>query len=92
MFLAASTKIKFLTYTSGGDKKTFRNLRAHKSETIHWNIFKPDTFGTYNVVSKHEKFRLSNPYSLKDNVQDVTQVRFGSYHKSLIPLNLPSWV
>ena len=31
---------------SGGDKKTFRDLRAHKSKTTHWNIFKLGTFGT----------------------------------------------
>ena len=77
---------------SGVPKQTFRDLRAKKSETTHWNIFKLGTFGTYNVVSKHVKFRWSNLSRFKDNVQDVTQVRFGSYHKSLIPIYLPSWV
>ena len=77
---------------SGVPKFFFRDLRAHKSETTHWNIFKLSTFGTYNDFREHVKFRYSNPSSFKENVQDVTQVRFGSYHKSLITLYLPSWV
>ena len=70
----------------------FRDLRAHKSETTHWNIFKLGTFGTYNDFREHVKFRYSNPSSFKENVQDVTHVRFKSYHKRQIPLYLPSWV
>ena len=73
-------------------KKFFRDLRAHKSETTHWNIFKLGTFGTYNDFREHVKFRYSNPSSFKENVQDVTHVRFKSYHKRQIPLYLPSWV
>ena len=79
-------------HISGVPKKTFRDLRAHKSETIYWNIFKLGPSGTYNVFSKHVKFRYSNLSSFKENVQDVTQVGFKSYHKCQIPLYLPSWV
>ena len=61
---------------SGVQKIFFRDLRAHKSETTRWNIFKLDTFGSFNVFREHVKFRYSNLSSFKDNVQDVTQVRF----------------
>ena len=75
---------------SGVQKKFFRDLRAHKTVTIHWNIFKLGTFGTNNDFREHVKFRCSNPSSFKENVQDVTHVRFKSYHKRQIPLYLPS--
>ena len=68
----------------------FRDLRAHKSETTLWNIFKLGTFGTYNNFREHIKFRYSNPSNFKEKVQDVTHVRFGSYHKRQIPQYLPS--
>ena len=50
---------------SGVPKQRFQNLRAHKSETTHWNIFKLGTFGTYNDFREHVKFHYSNPSSFK---------------------------
>ena len=57
LFYEALCLIHNVIGLSGVPKKTFRNLRANKSETTFWNIFRLSTFGTYNIVSKHVKLR-----------------------------------